>query len=73
MVRDDVVVEGRPGALLTLVPLGGQATGIRTEGLRYRLGDEDLEVGTTRGVSNEFLATSARDPRPVRNAARHRS
>jgi thiamine pyrophosphokinase len=60
VVRDDAVVEGPPGALLTLVPVGGRVTGIRTEGLRYPLVDEDLEVGTTRGVSNEFLAPSAR-------------
>jgi thiamine pyrophosphokinase len=60
VVHDDVVVRGRPGSLLTLVPLGGPAVGIRTEGLRYPLLDEDLEVGTTRGVSNEFVAPSAR-------------
>ena len=33
--------------------------GIRTEGLRYSLRDEDLAPGTTRGVSNEFLAPIA--------------
>ncbi|HSO94825.1 MAG TPA: thiamine diphosphokinase [Acidimicrobiia bacterium] len=60
VVRDDVVVEGRVGALVSLVPLGGRATGIRTEGLRYPLADEDLEAGTTRGVSNELLVPSAR-------------
>jgi thiamine pyrophosphokinase len=60
VVRDEVVLEGRPGSLLTLVPLGGPAGGIRTDGLRYPLTDEDLDVGTTRGVSNEFVASSAR-------------
>ena len=52
VVRDAVVLEGEPGDLLTLVPLGGRATGVRTEGLRYPLDDETLEAGTTRGVSN---------------------
>ena len=60
VVRDDVAVRGRPGSLLTLIPLGGPAGGIRTEGLRYPLTDGDLDVGTTRGVSNEFIAPSAR-------------
>jgi thiamine pyrophosphokinase len=60
VVHDDVVVEGRPGGLLTLVPLGGPAAGIRTDGLRYALTDEGLDVGTTRGVSNQFVAASAR-------------
>jgi thiamine pyrophosphokinase len=33
---------------------------VRTEGLRYPLCDEDLMPGTTRGVSNEFTAPTAR-------------
>jgi len=60
VVRGDVELTGEPGALLTLVPLGGPACGIRTEGLRYPLGDEDLDPGTSRAVSNEFTAARAR-------------
>jgi len=60
VVRDDVELTGAPGALLTLVPMGGPACGIRTEGLRYVLDDEDLAPGTTRAVSNEFAAPRAR-------------
>ncbi len=60
VVRDDEVLEGRPGSLLSLLPLGGPARGIRTIGLRYPLTDEDLDAGTTRGVSNEFTEPSAR-------------
>ncbi len=60
VVRDDVELTGTPGALLTLVPLGGPACGIRTTGLRYPLDDEDLDVGTSRAVSNEFTAARAR-------------
>jgi thiamine pyrophosphokinase len=60
VVRDDATVEGRPGSLLSLLPLGGVVRGIRTAGLRYPLRDEDLEPGTTRGVSNEFVDPSAR-------------
>jgi thiamine pyrophosphokinase len=60
VVRDDVVLEGRPGALVSLLPVGGPAGGVRTDGLRYPLVDDALEVGTSRGVSNEFVASSAR-------------
>ena len=60
VVRDDATVEGRPGSLLSLLPLGGPVGGIRTAGLRYPLRDEDLDPGTTRGVSNEFVDPSAR-------------
>jgi thiamine pyrophosphokinase len=57
--RPAVTLRGEPGALLTLVPLGGSAGGITTEGLQYPLHDEDLDAGTTRGVSNVFVSGSA--------------
>jgi thiamine pyrophosphokinase len=60
IVRGEAELAAWPGARLTLIPLGGAARGIRTEGLRYPLADEDLEAGTTRGVSNEFTAARAR-------------
>ncbi|MBV8952003.1 MAG: thiamine diphosphokinase [Actinobacteria bacterium] len=45
---------GRPGEIVSLVPVGGPAGGITTAGLRYPLHDEALSAGTTRGVSNEL-------------------
>lgn len=45
-------IDAPGGSLLTLVPVHGGALGVRTEGLRYPLQDEDLPAGTTRGVSN---------------------
>jgi thiamine pyrophosphokinase len=60
VVRDQADLVGRPGELVTLVPVGGAARGIRTDGLRYALDDDDLEPGTSRGVSNEFAAERAR-------------
>lgn len=41
-----------PGDTVTLVPVGGDAAGVRTVGLRYPLHGERLVAGTTRGVSN---------------------
>jgi thiamine pyrophosphokinase len=47
------------GELCSLLPVHGEALGIRTSGLRWPLhGDGDrLEAGTSRGVSNEATAT----------------
>ncbi len=52
--------EGREGDLVSLLPLGGPAAGVTTEGLRYRLADEPLELGRTRGLSNVRTAPIAR-------------
>jgi len=46
------LVGAEPGALVTLLPVGGPAGGVRTHGLRYPLAGEALHAGTTRGVSN---------------------
>jgi thiamine pyrophosphokinase len=59
VVRDEVTLAGRPGDLLTLVPVHGPARGVTTEGLVFPLADEDLDAGTTRGVSNEWAAPVA--------------
>ena len=40
------------GELLTLLPVGGPASGVTTSGLRYPLQGEPLAAGTSRGVSN---------------------
>jgi thiamine pyrophosphokinase len=57
--RPPLALRDEPGALLTLVPVGGPAGGITTDGLQYPLHDEDLDAGTTRGVSNVFVTGSA--------------
>lgn len=59
VVNDRARLEGRPGELVSLLALGGTAQGVRTEGLRYPLADEDLSAGSTRGVSNEMAAKVA--------------
>ncbi len=50
---------GAPGDLVTLLPAGGPVLGVTTAGLLYPLEDEDLAVGTSRGVSNEVAAAPA--------------
>jgi thiamine pyrophosphokinase len=41
-----------PGATVSIVPMHGDATGLTTVGLRFRLDNEDLVAGTSRGLSN---------------------
>jgi len=48
-------VRGRPGDLVSLIPLGGDGSGVTTRGLEYPLDDETLPFGGTRGISNILL------------------
>jgi thiamine pyrophosphokinase len=45
-------LSGRLGDVVSLLPLGGDALGITTQGLRYPLTHEPLLVGPSRGLSN---------------------
>ena len=54
-----LVLPGAPGDLLSLLPLGGDALGVTTEGLQYPLHDETLFLGQARGVSNVFTGARA--------------
>ena len=54
-----LVLHGAAGDLLTLLPLGGDAIGVTTHGLRYPLCDESLFLGQARGASNVFVAEEA--------------
>jgi len=50
---------GRVGAIVSLLPFGGDAQGVTTRGLRYPLRDEPLRIGPARGLSNVRDATDA--------------
>jgi thiamine pyrophosphokinase len=50
---------GRPGDLVTLLPVGGDAVGVTTDGLRWRLDATTLTLGRSRGLSNEIAALPA--------------
>ena len=54
-VKDTLELTGRPGDLLSLLPVTASAMGIVTEGLKYRLDGDTLLLGPTRGVSNVFV------------------
>jgi thiamine pyrophosphokinase len=60
VVRTERVLSGEQGELVSLLALGGAATGVVTEGLLYPLRGETLEPGSSRGVSNVFTVGEAR-------------
>lgn len=60
VVRDERVLSGEPGDLISLVPVHGAAQGVWTEGLVFPLSGETLEPGSSRGVSNLFESDRAR-------------
>lgn len=53
------IIHGRIGETISLIPLTERVEGIVTRGLRYALQNETLDLGATRGVSNELIAESA--------------
>jgi len=59
VVRGRATLRGQPDALVTLLAVHGPAHGVTTEGLLYPLHGETLHPGSTRGVSNRFVATEA--------------
>lgn len=52
-------LRGRPGDIVTLLPIDGDASGVRTRGLRWPLRDEVLRMGASRGLSNEIVEPGA--------------
>ena len=48
-------LEGSSGDLVTLLPVGGDATGVTTAGLRWPLDGATLALGRSRGLSNEVV------------------
>ena len=59
VVRARTTLTGSPGDLVTLLAVGGTANGVTTSGLRWQLSSEQLEPGSSRGVSNEMIAAEA--------------
>jgi thiamine pyrophosphokinase len=59
VVRGSAELVDEPGAVVSLLPVHGAAEGVTTEGLEYPLHGETLPAGTTRGISNVFVAGTA--------------
>ena len=52
-------IPGRPGDTVSLIPLGGCASGVTTKGLKYPLKEQVLTFGPARGISNIMVSPSA--------------
>ena len=59
LIETHAVIEGAAGDTLSLLPLGGDAEGVRTEGLKYPLRGDTLYFGPARGVSNVLTGRRA--------------
>ena len=59
VVRRRRILHGDVGATVSLIPIGGPAIGVATSGLQWELNGEDLDPGSTRGVSNVMKAPFA--------------
>jgi thiamine pyrophosphokinase len=60
VIRDQKVIKGAKGDTVSLIPLWGEVTAIRIEGLKYPLVNETLFADQTRGLSNEMVTSSAK-------------
>src|SRR5436305_6339083 len=58
----NTAIDGHVGDMLSLLPLTGDASGIRTSGLYYPLQGETLYFGKPRGVSNVLTQEHAEVP-----------
>ena len=52
-------LDGAIGDGVSLIPLGGDVTGVETKGLEYALELETLHLGSTRGISNRIAGLGA--------------
>ncbi len=55
----EMALRGVPGDLVTLLPIGGDADGVTTAGLRWPLDGAALPMGGSRGLSNVVDAAGA--------------
>lgn len=59
VIRDVRRIHGDPGEIISLVPVGGDAIGITTKGMKWALDNEDLPAGSTRGAGNILTGSVA--------------
>lgn len=59
VVHGHRLIHGDVGTTISLIPMGGDAIGVDTKGLKWDLSAALLPHGTTHGVSNVFVAPVA--------------
>jgi thiamine pyrophosphokinase len=58
ILNKKVIINGHIGDELSIIPLDNKLEGATADGLYYRLIDDTLSFGSTRGISNVFIKTS---------------
>lgn len=59
VIKGRRIIHGDVGTTISLIPIGGPASGIDTKGLRWDLRSATIPAGSTWGVSNEFTGPIA--------------
>jgi thiamine pyrophosphokinase len=60
VVVSGLTLMGRPGDLLSVIPVSDHVKGLTLEGLEYPLTDQTLCMGSTMGISNVFTQDEAK-------------
>jgi thiamine pyrophosphokinase len=59
ILKKQVFIFGSPGDMVSIIPLSEKVKGVSTKGLKYILRDGLLEIGSSRGISNEMVGSEA--------------
>jgi thiamine pyrophosphokinase len=59
LVVDRLEIKGKPGELLSIIPICEKATGVTLEGLEYPLSNATMNMGSSLGTSNAFIKDTA--------------
>lgn len=59
LTESNIQLKGIKGDLVSLIPIGGDVTGINTKGLLYSLYDAEIKMGDSLGISNVFVDDEA--------------
>lgn len=54
LCRDKIRLTGKIGDIISIIPLSGDAKGLKSRGLKFELGNMDIEFGKPIGISNEM-------------------
>jgi len=60
LCNDQVVVKGKSGDVISLIPWQGNVEGVTTQNLKWKLNHEILFFDKTRGISNEMISDFAK-------------
>ncbi len=60
ILNKEIIIEGKIGDEVSIIPVSEKLEGIVTDGLEYKLDNEILTLGSTRGVSNVMNKKTAK-------------